>query len=170
MKGPFIFALGHKARQGKSLAAETIHCAHPHETRIYSFADALKSYCRIVYDMREKDPALLQRIGMEFRAKSPDFWIRILEYRIMEEAPPIALVADLRFRNEADWVREHGGILVKVVRAGFISKDRPADHPSETELDDYPYDYVITAANNDTAGLQRQALDLFNALRPRRRA
>ena len=48
------------------------------------------------------------------------------------------LITDTRFPNEADAIKERGGIVVRVDR-GLST----GDHPSETALDDYEFDYVI---------------------------
>jgi hypothetical protein len=50
------------------------------------------------------------------------------------------IVSDVRFRNEADYVKQMGGILVRLEGdpAGVRSNStRDMNHPSETELDDY---------------------------------
>ena len=56
------------------------------------------------------------------------------------------VVTDVRFPSEADAIREHGGILIRVNRdTGYVD-----NHPSETALDDYmDFDYIITNDNLD---------------------
>ena len=54
----------------------------------------------------------------------------------------------LRYLNEADYIKLQDGYTLNVRRINpdgtrFISPDRPADHPSETELDDYNFDFRI---------------------------
>ena len=53
------------------------------------------------------------------------------------------LITDTRFPNEADAIKEKGGIVVRVDR-GLST----GDHPSETALDDYDFDYVIPNKGN----------------------
>jgi len=48
------------------------------------------------------------------------------------------LVTDVRFPNEAIEIKKRGGIVVRVDR-GLVT----SDHPSETGLDDFAFDYVI---------------------------
>lgn len=48
------------------------------------------------------------------------------------------LITDVRFPNEAKAIKEKGGIVVRIDRG--LSAD---EHPSETALDDYEFDYVI---------------------------
>ena len=57
------------------------------------------------------------------------------------------VVTDVRFPNEAIAIKDRGGILIRVNR--FNSNQQLFDqHPSETSLDDYPFDYTIS--NNST--------------------
>lgn len=57
------------------------------------------------------------------------------------EADRLTVVDDVRFLNEAEAVRRHGGIMVRVVRPGF---DADAQHRSEGGLDAYEgFDHVI---------------------------
>lgn len=48
------------------------------------------------------------------------------------------LVTDTRFPNEADAIKERGGIVVRIHRGDSVDA-----HESETALDDYDFDYVI---------------------------
>ena len=53
------------------------------------------------------------------------------------------LITDTRFPNEADAIKQRGGIVIRVDR-GLST----GDHPSETALDDYEFDYVIPNKGN----------------------
>ena len=44
----------------------------------------------------------------------------------------------------------------------FVAGDRPADHPSETELDGYNWDGYIKTKTGQEALAAEQALALFN--------
>lgn len=45
------------------------------------------------------------------------------------------VVPDVRFVNEADAIRRHGGIVVRVIRPGTGALDAAGQHASETEMD-----------------------------------
>lgn len=49
------------------------------------------------------------------------------------------LISDCRFKKEAESVKERGGIVVRLTR----NSDKKSDHLSETNLDEYKFDYVI---------------------------
>lgn len=57
---------------------------------------------------------------------------------------PNWVISDTRFPNEAQAIKDHGGIVVRVNRP---SKTH-SSHPSETSLDDWEFDWVIQ--NNGT--------------------
>jgi hypothetical protein len=81
---------------------------------------------------------LLQRFGTEVgRAMwGTDFWVDAAMRRVV--GPTI--FADVRFPNEADAVRNAGGVVWRVQRSGV----EPANgHASEHALDGYVFDAVI---------------------------
>lgn len=157
-----LVGLGHKARHGKDTVANYVHVAMPRQTRIYSLAGALKSFARVL-GMREKNGAVLQALGAEvMRSLNPTIWIDILQAQIEEEAPRVALIPDVRFPNEAEWIKSQGGITVKVARwdaygKPYVAADRPADHPSEIALDHYLFDYHFQVTSGDFGGLLHAA-------------
>lgn len=53
------------------------------------------------------------------------------------------IITDCRFPNEAEAVKKHGGVIVRINRPGNTAVNA---HPSETALDDWSFDYTI---NND---------------------
>jgi hypothetical protein len=163
-----VLGFGHKCRQGKNAAADFIHQAYPSETRIFSFAGALRTYCRLEHGMTGKDAPLLQRVGLEMRERrGPNVWVDLVREQILEEQPEVALLADMRFPNEAAFC----DAAIKVTRImsnghPYVSDDRPADHPSETALDDYDgwYD-VITVRDGDMNVLWERAVGTYRNIR-----
>lgn len=165
-----VVGIGHKARHGKNAVADAIHAAFPKQTRIYSCAGALKAYCRVAYRMGTKDAPLLQKVGVLFRDHvSPDFWLDVLRAQLEEEAPEVALIPDVRFLNEAQFCDTtirvtrfvHAPQRATAVLVPYVAQDRPADHPSETALDGYEFDYDITARDGDLARLEQEALAIY---------
>lgn len=82
----------------------------------------------------------LQLLGTEFyrdRTGNPDIWIQLLISRInnridsryLRETIPVAMITDVRFENEAKFIKEHG-ILIRIIRPGVGEVDNPS-HPSE---------------------------------------
>ena len=68
---------------------------------------------------------------------------------------PDWIITDVRFPNEAEAIKDRGGILIRINRPQYLDNGlviRKDEHLSETALDDYDeFDYVI---NNDTNSVQ----------------
>ncbi|WNN93672.1 deoxynucleoside monophosphate kinase [Arthrobacter phage CallinAllBarbz] len=81
----------------------------------------------------------LQRLGTDVvRSINPDTWVDAAFAALdTEEA---VVFTDVRFPNEADAIKERGGIIVRIERRGIDDGD---SHASETAMDDYSVDCVI---------------------------
>lgn len=152
-----------------------------------SFADKLKEVASIVFDIRKEcwnDPLvkaslvsnynltgreILQKIGESFRKEiSPDIWVNSLfssydslnyRERSGDIIKPNLIITDVRMPNEAQAIKNRGGILIKINKeTGY--KD---SHISETALDDYDgWDYVI-----DNNGTLEELIDKVEELHDR---
>jgi hypothetical protein len=121
------------------------------------------------YGMTEKDAPLLQRVGMERREEDSEYWIKRAFAKI-NPATDIVLIPDCRYKNEAVRVKEQGGYAVNIQRLTqdgkpFIAEDRPANHPSEIDLDDWNWDFRIVNQHGHEALLSEQAITLVEYLR-----
>lgn len=75
----------------------------------------------------------LQHIGMAGRKEiHEDVWLDIVRERVADDNLPGAVITDVRFGNEADWI-DRDGFLVRVSRPGYGPVN---GHHSETEVDD----------------------------------
>lgn len=95
---------------------------------------------------------VLQSLGTEFgRRLDPDIWIR-QAFKVLKELDTAAVISDIRFRNELEYIRSHGGFVVRVKRKAtdnLSSSLGITNHPSEVEqtsLQDHEFNFVI---NND---------------------
>lgn len=164
LKNTIIVALGHKARHGKSWVAKWMASQLP-GAKVMGFADTLKAYCRIAYGMRRKEPTLLQDTASDLRAADHEVFIRALYDTLVEEPPPMVLIPDLRYENEARMIQDIGGFLVKVVRLQegprylpYVSPDRDPSHQSEIELDTFAgWDHRIIAASGQLDLLEQHS-------------
>ena len=75
-----------------------------------------------------------QVYGEDYWIRQADEWLYILrdEYRFDKVYLP-----DVRYWNEAEWVRNHGGKLIRIVGGGLENMHQSL-HASETELDEWP--------------------------------
>jgi hypothetical protein len=82
---------------------------------------------------------------------------------------PSWLITDLRFTNEAKAIKDRGGICIRVNRhfetqtfynSNVSFPDGIPVHPSENELDDYAFDYVIEN-NSDISTLVEKVKEML---------
>jgi hypothetical protein len=118
-----------------------------------------------------KHPKLLQWWGTEYRRENfgENYWVDKMFASIPINLD-IALISDVRFPNEADAIKQRGGYCVNVQRickdgSRYYSTDRPADHPSETALDNYNWDFRLSNPDGHQAWLEEQAITLCEYLR-----
>jgi len=118
----------------------------------------------------------LQRLGTDaIRSLDDGFWVRAAMARVerlrtierasgwsgqtIREAGGLSVVVtDCRFPNEAEAIRQAGGVLVRVERPGATAASEEDLHPSETALDGFPEDFVVsnTGTLDDLAGHARE--------------
>ena len=160
-----------KARQGKDTVAD--HLTKEYGFIKLSFAEQLKLFCEVTYGMQEKDPALLQQVGLRFRLENPRHWIEKVEKIIHNSPNENYVITDVRFENEAEFVKENKGYLWKIQRwieifneqnqeynyKKYVAGDRDPNHPSESELNDYKFDVVIH--NSKTVEHLKSRVDYF---------
>lgn len=154
---------------GKTTFAQCIE--HDHDFKRRSFASPMKQMfiallrqtglsefdaLEIITDTELKEAPLrelggktaryaLQTLGTEWGRDQfdKDFWVRIgLAAAIHDMSKGRSVVFDdVRFKNEADAIKDAGGYVIRVIRPGFT---RPiGGHTSEGELDCYPADYEV---------------------------
>lgn len=148
MAGPLIVALSGKAGSGKSTFAKMLvrklaDVGVP--ARKCSFASVLREECRQAFpnvDFYEKPtpPAvrkLLQAWGQLRRTEDPNYWTTALG-RAIVDYEGVVVVDDLRFKNEAMWLRtEWDSVLI---RLGCTNNPLTVPEDlSEIDLDDWDY-------------------------------
>lgn len=150
-----IGLVGYPGSGKDALAAEL--CRWGGYTR-YAFGDAVKSLLlatdktygdslerledwkrRGLHETREK----LQRLGQRLRDFDEAFWVNSMPATIADKA----IITDIRYDNELDWVKERGGTVVAIHRPGYGPVN---DHKSETNTTRLLELADITISNNDT--------------------
>lgn len=117
---------------------------------------------------------LLQKVGTEAMRNQihTDVWVRALfaefisttwtwSHELSKPVPdePRWLITDVRFENEADAIKERGGLMIRIFRNPDGPNTSTDLHPSETALDDYPHD--ITINNNGSLEDLREQVRIF---------
>jgi hypothetical protein len=93
---------------------------------------------------------MAQTLGTEWgRSLAPDFWLRIAGAYMADVLADGEIedfvVSDVRFANEAEWIREQGGVIWRIERVAAVPVRA---HASEAEIYHIVPDYVIN--NNST--------------------
>lgn len=113
---------------------------------------------------------LMQSLGTEWGRKlvGEDVWLTVAERHLglLAGDEPVAdriVITDVRFANEAAWVRRHGGTLVSLERPGAGLQGSTASHSSEahiTEIDTH----LALMNNGSIAALWDQVDGIASAL------
>lgn len=169
-----VIGITGRARSGKDTVRNFIIAARGGYA--YSFADPLRAMLKPLgidmddpYWANRKDeviPALgasprklLQTLGTEWgRALINDnLWVLLAQQRLLNNGLGM-VVADVRFENEAAWVRNVGGLLVHVLRPDAT---QVRAHASEAGVVIQDSDVVINNTG-DLATLQAFVRNLFD--------
>lgn len=150
MKTTKLIAFTGLAQAGKTTAAD-LFCRVGFEK--FSFATPLKQMLRVLTDAVDKDsrpPELcgktlreaLQTLGTDWARNmiGPDIWVQVARSRLaaMLARPDIRGVVcdDVRFPNEAELIRELGGVVVLVSRPGLVQMSHASEGGLPAELID----------------------------------
>ncbi len=89
---------------------------------------------------------MLQKIGTNYlRSFDDKVWIKSTFASMLEENNYV--ITDVRFKNEAQYIKDNGGILIKIVGDPAkirANSNRDPNHPSEIDLDNWTnWDEII---------------------------
>jgi len=79
---------------------------------------------------------IMQNYGAFYRTIDSEFWVKNLFKVVQEKEYTNVIITDVRYINEADYIIDNGGYVIRIERA---NKDDVHNmlHPSEVELDGY---------------------------------
>ena len=154
-----IIGLAGRARAGKSTAAELLLRIGAGRY-LYSFADPIRDMLLAGLDidldsaywqMRKEDPiarfgghsprSLMQTLGTDWGRERvhPDLWLTLAGDALQARGLGM-IVADVRFDNEAAWIRRQGGVVLHIERG----KAPPVRaHASEAGVQQLPGDLRV---------------------------
>ena len=130
-QAPLIGIAG-RARSGKDTVANFIVAAIGGYR--YSFADPIRAMLAPLgvdmsdpyWQARKEEPIpalgvsprrMMQTLGTEWGRQliNPDLWLIMAHQRLLQNGPGM-IISDVRFDNEAAWIRKHGGRIIHVIR------------------------------------------------------
>lgn len=154
-----IIGLAGRARSGKDTVARRMASKHGYWQ--YSFAQPLRDGLKAMFGVKDSDfgdgrkeqpltdnPTrhspryLLQTLGTEWgrHLVGADIWLEVARQRTANR--PLVVISDVRFGNEAAWIKQQGGIVVWIDRH-HESLPGVRAHVSETGLFEQDADYSI---------------------------
>ena len=151
-----LIGIGHQKRHGKSTSSK--YLCSKYEFTEFTFATRLKNMIDSLYDIPEyykyvakevNIPSiektyreLCERCGQGMRELfGKEFWISLTESDIKNSKKDNCVVSDVRYLNEAEWIKRYGGFLVKIYNPRLPVDNK---HISENQLTNYKgWDYII---------------------------
>lgn len=162
---PNVIGLAGRKRVGKDSFFEAV-LASGESVRRTAFADAIKGDMQNLPLMADPDVPkevkrpLLQEYGEACKEHwGDDYWLTRLQIAYAYHLPYVrtVIITDVRFQNEADWIRSIGGKIVKIEREVGGATD---SHVSETSVDDIVADYYILNEKS-LSDYKDRAIELF---------
>ncbi len=177
-----IIGFAGKKRSGKDTITEHIINKYTsYNFQRYAFGDPVKEVCRILFGFNEeqlfgdkkedidneigiKPREAFQKIGTEFgrnsihklfpdlKVREGELWIDIFK-RYIRNNKGNYIISDVRFQNEADAIRELGGIII------YIDSNYSGEDGHESEKIEVKYDYKL-----ENYGTLEQFYENFNKL------
>jgi hypothetical protein len=163
MTKPILIGLTGYAGTGKDTVRSLLEQDHDFDG--IAFADPIRDMLGVLLDsmeiprdwmierdLKEQDiPSLgvsyrkmAQALGTEWgRALNSDLWLDIAAEKIrvcQQYGNPGVVISDVRFVNEAQWIKAQGGLIWKIIRPDV---EPVREHVSEGLIASLPYDYVI---------------------------
>jgi hypothetical protein len=162
-----IIGVSGKKRSGKDTFYEIIknELKNKQTVKRYAFADRVKICAKKYFGINQSDIKLeqnrfiLQGIGQMLRQEiNPNYWINIVIREMMESRSKnpdeISVITDLRYINEVEEILSLGNsVVVRIER----NQDNYDNHISETDLNNYPFDFYIKN-NEDVDSYRREVL------------
>ena len=155
---PMLIGISGKAGAGKDTLGKFLcdeyHCLH------YYFAKPLKEGAKIMFALTDEQIAnkektiepwgisprkIYQLLGTEVgRGIDVNIWVKNAEMYVNSVPGRTVVVTDVRFDNEAFWIRNRGGVVINIVR----NKDDIAENSHSSEGGLKPDNIDFTIKNN----------------------
>lgn len=170
---------------GKDTTANYIQAKFPGKFGRYAFAGPLKRACKEMFNFTDEqleDQALkklvdpfwgftprlaMQLLGTEYGRGMlrDDVWIKRaeMEFELNNKSAKGTIITDVRFENEAEWLRSQPGSVLIYLKVPGLKKDEQSKHASEAGITQMPTDYeIINDKGLGVTNLHRQIDRIFS--------
>jgi hypothetical protein len=172
-----LIGLAGLAGAGKTTIAK--HLVEKYGFARTAFADPLKTmlinaglctYEECYVEKTQRSRELLQKIGTDIFRKQVDplFWVNKTEdsiVRIWAEEKKRVVVDDIRFPEEAQRIRDMGGILIMVKRGDYVDPTAGSTHESERLVQLIECDHLFMANSRETDKILWQMDKVMESIR-----
>ena len=173
---PVIVGITGLPRSGKDTVADFLIAKHP-GTYKYSFAEPIVNMLNAGFNQdfrsdywteRKKEPIpllgkspreLMQTLGTEWGRDHihPDLWVFLAAQRFLKAGSGM-IIPDVRFENEADFVRSRGGVLLHMSK---FDAPLPNGHVSNAPVKQLERD-IFVCNDGDLTTLQHNVEGIFD--------
>lgn len=165
---------------GKDTVGNYIMAACKHSFIRYAFAKPIKEACKVMFGFthQQMEDRILKEQVDEFWGFSPrkamqllgteygrgllreDIWIKRAELEVKENLRSniTTIITDVRFQNEADWIRAQPNMMLIYLQVPNLKRDEKYQHSSENGIDLLESDKVII--NDKSLGIN----NLYNQI------
>ena len=179
-----LIGLSGRRGSGKDTVARLLLQLQPERIwQIRSFGDSIKSVCaaltgedvapyytqkgkaQVVPTFHRTRGEMLQQVGQALRVWEPLVWVDAFFAGLPPDA--FVLVPDVRYPNEANPIRQRGGLMLRVEGDPLHQRGdgtRDDNHPSETAMDAYPHFATTVRNNGSREDLTQQVRELLKLL------
>jgi len=151
-----IICISGKAEHGKTTTAKIIKAIlseRGYRVLVTNYAGVLKFICTAFFDWDGKKDetgrALLQHVGTDVvRRQDPNYWVNFMKsvLTLFQGEWDYVIIDDVRFKNEIEGLEDSFDVIsLRVNRPNYENRltEEQRNHPSETELDDYNFNYIM---------------------------
>lgn len=169
-----IITISAKTGEGKDFCANIIRQkleAKGNRVLITHYADLLKYICKSFFEWdgrkNVEGRTLLQCVESTVYSADSDYWVKFLIgiFNLFKGEWDYVLIPDTKYLNEIELLAEYFDVTtLKIVRPNYENDltDEQKNHPSETALDNYRFDYTIV--NNGDDSIYGEIQNIINSI------
>lgn len=183
---PLLIGIHGKAGAGKDTLASILCAKSDPRCEVFHFAWPLKRVVSAIYELdmyhledREAKEKTLERLGKSPRQimqyvgtevmrehLGETVFLNAMSHRIAKHPDArVIIIPDTRFPNELEYIRDNGGITVKVTRPDALRQGTVhSSHATEREIPDEEFDYIFTN-DGDLSELEKKVMKFANEIK-----